>query len=107
MDEKTQAMAGNIPQEMMDVFFNVINQKLGEAQVETGMQFLPTQITSIIHSTLGGILINYFTNHVEPHLRDYLASKMMFGLSGLLHEHLETLESTQSRPEVLDPNKSV
>jgi hypothetical protein len=97
----------NIPSEMIDLFFQAINEKLQAIEQGQGVPVLPMTVASILHSTLGGILINYFTNHVEPQLRDYLASKMMFSLSGLLHSHLETLEVNKVPPQVLDTNQSV
>lgn len=97
----------NIPSEMIDLFFQAINEKLHAIEQGQGCPVLPMTVASILHSTLGGILINYFTNHVEPQLRDYLASKMMFSLSGLLHSHLETLEVNKVPPQVLDTNQSV
>lgn len=102
-----QSPLSNIPQEMIDIFFGCINEKLNKAREGYGLEMLPMTVASVLHSTLGGILINYFTNHVEPQLRDYLASKMMFSLSGLLHSHLETLEVNKEPPQMLDPNKSV
>jgi hypothetical protein len=107
MNEQTTDVVNKIPQEMIDIFFGCINEKLKQAREGHGVEMLPMHVASILHSTLGGILINYFTNHVEPQLRDYLASKMMFSLSGLLHSHLETLEVNKEPPTVLDTNKSV
>lgn len=86
-----------IPHKVAQEFFESLNKEIQIIKQATpDYDLKPLEVAELMYNCLGTVIATYIHNLVEPALREYVASKLMFSLSGSIFKHVESLQATNS-----------
>jgi hypothetical protein len=102
-DQAIKVILEAMPHKVAMDYYQSFNAVIDGIKVEKpDFELNQFQIADLMHNCLGTIVATYIHNMPEQGLREYIASKLMFHLTGTLLKHVEAL-AAMPPPEAIPP----
>ena len=101
MDDNVNKILETLPKEVSEKFFTALNEGLKDICTEES-PLNPLENAEVMYRCTAQILCNYIMNMVEPPLREYVSSRMLFHFAIMLGVQIQTWEATKAAQDKID-----
>ena len=101
MNEQLNKWLETNPQVLSAGFFDKLNEALKDVCTEEN-PLNPLENAEVMYRCVANILATYVMNLVEPPLREYVSSRIVFHLATMLNVQIQTWEATNTAKQAVD-----